>query len=92
MLFSLALMTSLGGRGWGRGQGEASALLLGHTPSGACTPAPPTPAPGPPPSSPRSSLGPLPVGHLSPPVLAPPGLVWVEEALTEEQGMQGYIL
>ena len=31
-----------GGRGWGRGQGEASAsLLLGHTPSGACTPAPP---------------------------------------------------
>lgn len=32
------------------------------------------------------------MGRLSPPVLAPPGLVWVKEALTEEQGMQGYIL
>lgn len=97
LLFSLALMTSLGVTMRRSGAGcEARHFTLPQSAS------PHQPAHSPlPPLHLCQSGHPLPSplrvlcgreGRLSPAVLAPPGLVGVEEALAEEEGMQGYLL
>lgn len=104
MLFSLELMTSLGGGGgggesWGEAwhwdpSAELSPLLgqvTGHSPP-ACTQAKASDQrshPFPPPGLLRVTLS---EGWVSPTELAPPSLVGVKEAFTKEQSMQGHIL
>lgn len=87
LLFSLALMTSLGWRWGAEGPGEA-----GHfTPPGL-----PPPHLGHSHHATRTLSQPLGFwwvgGRLSPVVLPPPGLVGVKETLTEEEGVQGHHL